>query len=845
MAVFTFSRGVGVATHEMKHTLPWNVTGIPPEAREVARAAAGREGMPVGEWLTRRILSESARAENPRAENVRAKAAIETPEELVPPYRYARDEDVSRDRDDLAARVARSETETDSAFRRIDDALRTMARRVELSERTQTDAHRAMSSAAAEINAAARDQAQAFQLLTKRIDSIERQTDSAALRDAVRALHQGLSRLTDQIAKTTTDSTSQIATLAANIEVLAGRIANASEESLRLELSVEDRFAGFDERINHTEHRIASSLGIEERLHQAEERITSSSPSDEIVMRLETRLRQVEENIASKPASGEIETKLAARLNFAEERTHEALERHFASMGQNFEDLASRLEKIESREDPGTSIEDALRSLGARIDAAEKKNREALADLEANLGEATKRIENVENARPLTGPLAPLSPEDGVLPSSQFDLPPFAEDPLPKDETHHASSDPEYFDQGAAPQPTEAFDAEPQAENYLDHARRAAQAAAEPEVERGQRGKFRIPFPGEAELALAGNSPPGMSRRIPRPLAMAALILLLATSGYLITRTVMRESNVVALQLDRPAAIDGPSPPGLAGADKTAEASDAASVIPAKPKAEAGGAVATPPASPKPNAAAPTLAKASSNGAAASTKAATPAAVQQIAVSPARNADATLLSRLTSQANSGDAKAALALGLKYANGDGVALNDAEAMRWLQKAAQAGEPVAQYRLGTFFEKGRAAEPDQDQALRWYGEAAKHGNRKAMHALGVANANGTGGKKNFPEAVRWFKSAAELGLTDSQFNLAVLYERGMGVQTSLSEAYKWYAIAAAAGDSESKTRIDALATQISAAERDSADRIAKGYKPQPMNVAANDSPPLSSN
>src|SRR3569833_787050 len=35
---------------------PWNVAGIPPEAREAARAAARREGLSVGEWLTRRIL---------------------------------------------------------------------------------------------------------------------------------------------------------------------------------------------------------------------------------------------------------------------------------------------------------------------------------------------------------------------------------------------------------------------------------------------------------------------------------------------------------------------------------------------------------------------------------------------------------------------------------------------------------------------------------------------------------------------------------------------------------------------------------------------------------------------
>ena len=58
----------------MKHTLPWNVTGIPPEAREAARSAAHREGIAVGEWLTRRILSE----------NARAKTAIETLEVFPP-----------------------------------------------------------------------------------------------------------------------------------------------------------------------------------------------------------------------------------------------------------------------------------------------------------------------------------------------------------------------------------------------------------------------------------------------------------------------------------------------------------------------------------------------------------------------------------------------------------------------------------------------------------------------------------------------------------------------------------------------------------------------------------------
>ena len=521
-------------------------------------------------------------------------------------------------------------------------------------------------------------------------------------------------------------------------------------------------------------------------------------------------------------------------------------------MGHNLEGLASRLEKIESRGDSDTDIQNTLGSFGARIEATEKKTREALTDLEVHLGETAKRIENIEGDMSLGEPLAPTLPADKTAADAHFDSPLFPESPMSEAEDHQTSGEAEYFSQAAAPRPTEALAWDAQAalslpENYFAHARRAAQAVAEREVERGQSGKFPILFPGEVELALAGGHKSKRSRRGSQALAFAALLLLLIASGDLITRNLVRESAGVALQLNGPASSAGPRTPRPAATGKTAGTFDrAASLIPAETSAEESVSavnVLPPPGSPATGAPVQRITKAPS-GTAAPSQAAT-ATVQQTTASLAPSAGATNLSRLISQANSGDAKAALAVGLKYANGDGVPLNDAEALRWLQKAAEAGEPLAQYRLGAFFEKGRSVDPDQDQAMRWYGEAAKHGNRKAMHALGVANANGIGGKTNFPEAVHWFKAAAQLGLTDSQFNLAVLYERGLGVQTSLLEAYKWYAIAAASGDRESKTRVGALATQISAAERDAADRVAKGYKPQPMNVAANDGPPLTSN
>ena len=72
---------------------------------------------------------------------------------------------------------------------------------------------------------------------------------------------------------------------------------------------------------------------------------------------------------------------------------------------------------------------------------------------------------------------------------------------------------------------------------------------------------------------------------------------------------------------------------------------------------------------------------------------------------------------------------------------------------------------------------------------------------------------------------------------------LYERGLGVPQSLLDAYKWYAIAAAAGDAESKSRIDALGTQLSADDRAAAQHSADAFHAQPLNPKANVAPQLS--
>ncbi|MBV9570970.1 MAG: hypothetical protein JO056_07005, partial [Alphaproteobacteria bacterium] len=189
----------------MQSELPWNVAGIPAEAREAARAAARREGLSVGEWMTRRILRGFPDATSQEGERTPWRPSLVDSPLPLP------SEPVSsaQDTQDMLERVSRSEAESQNAYKAIDQQLKTVARRLETAERNQTENNRAMTQAATQINIAAREQAQAFEQMTANVSSLgerlvrlERHAQQDGMKDAVKALHQGLSRVADQIAQT-------------------------------------------------------------------------------------------------------------------------------------------------------------------------------------------------------------------------------------------------------------------------------------------------------------------------------------------------------------------------------------------------------------------------------------------------------------------------------------------------------------------------------------------------------------------------------------------------------------------------------------------------------------------
>ena len=313
----------------MKQTLHWNVSGIPPEARDVARAAATKEGLSVGDWLTKRILAE--RNGTPPA---------------LPAERIGSDSEPRP----LGPRLVRIEGEPDPA-RRVDDALRVLSKRIEVGERTHSEAQRSLSAVAAEIQGATRNQAEAFTRLAERIENLEKNSDTASLRDALRGLHHGIARLTDQIAKTAADSAGQVAVLATSVESMALKIAGSREESIRLERLLEDRLSAFSDRVG-----------------------------------------QMEERLQVAPGAAQV---FETRIDAAEQRMRDAFTQHLAAVERNFAAIAARLDEGDQSRGHGF-IQETIATLNRKFETSERRGKELMAALQSGLADATARIARLE-----------------------------------------------------------------------------------------------------------------------------------------------------------------------------------------------------------------------------------------------------------------------------------------------------------------------------------------------------------------------------------------------------------------------------------------------------------------
>jgi localization factor PodJL len=758
-----------------------------------------------------------------------------------------------RDTEDMLSRVSRSEAESSEAYRRIEEHLRTVQRRLDSAERSQSENNRVMSKTATEINIASREQAQAFDQLGShvmgigdRLERLERSHAQDGLKDAVKGLHQGLSRLADQITQTASQSAQQVSTMSTNMEQMAGRLGQVRADAEAAARRLEERVAGMedDSRGRFAAFEAECQRILDQRLSAVEKTANfNTNALDHALERLEAQAGiragdQAELQKRHAETDGAI-GRIEESIEQLEARTADpAVDRRLDSIERALGSLVSRLETY----DPAAPLEETLRGLTRRMDTVEKGHRELLDELRANLASGAKSVIAPPLPEPTYDP-ALFDTKSFAAPSSAFEAPPFAEAAPPfADENssfnpaatfggHAAPSadqDPfaaDSFATGAyAPAAEEAADTD--GDNFLAAARRSARAAAEAENTRGS----RLGLAWGSSAAKAETETSGERSRLLVPIIIGVIIVLALVAGVILSQRLTSNHTAVIVPAPAPHVVQNsgaftPAPqnlpsPNAAGArlpalpQRAARPAPAASV-PAAPgaKAPATAAPATPPAP------------------------ATP-------LTPTANKGAVpTLDRVTQLANAGNPTAQTILGLKELDADGVPANPADAAKWLERAANQGQAVAQYRLGTVYERGQGVPANAASATHWYQMAANQGNRKAMHNLAVAYASGAAGKKDMAEAARWFAKAAELGLADSQFNLAVLYERGDGVPQSLLDAYKWYAIAAGQGDAESKSRLAVLSTQLSDDDRNAAQKSATAFRAGALNRAANVPPEMA--
>ena len=475
----------------MRAELPWNVAGIPPEAREAARAAARREGLSVGEWLTRRIIAELGEG----AASVPFSTGEQGPDFVSSANR--------RETEAMLARLADAEAEASHTYRRIEEQLRNVGSGLDNAERSQSEMSRAMGRAATEITLASNEQAQAFDQLGRhmagldeRLEKLERTAVQDGLKEAVKGLHQGLSRLADQFGQATARSGGQVGSLARNLEQLALRLVQARADAEAAAQVLEAHLGQLEETQQFTNGTIEQILG-----------------------RIEAQAETHDQDMADLRRRGGAQQDALAGM----EGRLTALEEPDLAMEQRLQAIEQVLTAIReelAEPDPHSGVADALRQVSLRLDMAEQNHSEMLAELRAGLARIPEPIvpgpveeEPAAFAEPISAPGAlDLDVMAEAEPSAESDIAPLAEeipaqplsvaDIMPDNFAQHAFANhfdmpQDFADALARPNPANdgpandmpandapvnaipANDLPPNEQDFLDSARRSAREAAE------------------------------------------------------------------------------------------------------------------------------------------------------------------------------------------------------------------------------------------------------------------------------------------------------------------------------------------------------------------------------
>jgi TPR repeat protein len=219
----------------------------------------------------------------------------------------------------------------------------------------------------------------------------------------------------------------------------------------------------------------------------------------------------------------------------------------------------------------------------------------------------------------------------------------------------------------------------------------------------------------------------------------------------------------------------------------------------------------------------------------------------------------------TRAADQGEARAQTALGTLYANGRGVQTDYKLAADLWRKAADRGNALAQNNYAVALENGRGVAPDLKEAVAWYRKSADQGYARAQTNLGInymlgkgvdadpkaavalwqkavaqndtnaeaflgaAYETGNGVSKDINQAITLYRKAADQGNSRAQNSLGILYVNGLGLQKDPVQSHLWFNLAATSGLSDAIKNRDLVATKMTPAQIEAAQKLAREWKP----------------
>jgi len=827
----------------MRAELPWNVAGIPPEAREAARAAARREGLSVGEWLTRRILRSFSALEE------EATAASGTPLDSwgLPMSAASR-----KDSEDMLARVGRSETESTEAWRRIEDQLKGLSRRIDSSERGHSENNHALSRTAQEMNLAVREQAQVFDQLgqnimglNQRLERLEQSTANENIREAIKALHLGLSRLADQIGATASNSAGQLAQVTTNLEKLATQLNQVWEDA-------ENADQLLNRRIDVTELELGQRIDNAQKVWET--RLSAAEKTSQFnTNALDHALEKIEEAAAQRTQDLAEAGRRAAQLDERATQQQESVRR----LEQSFQGLEARLPNagVEQRlddfehalhdlagqlelQDSAGAFDASLQALSFRLEKLEQDHTALLAEVQAKLDEI----------RTPPAPKAPQAPESSEPPSFQTPHAFEGEAEIHQDMRDDAADDvhwapvshrggehseaPEAVD-GFAPLTTHGFaqdsDQEPyhepdhelgpdqddfasdlpdvfvdherdnlEPDNFLAQARRSAQAASE-QVE-GENRERLSNFRWNPESA---ESEEKARPRFLIPLIVALLVVLAAAAAFILSQrakapppeAVNTAQPGPAFSVSPPKANDSQMAPGqndqtndqtndLANGQTNSQANDQTNSLEGAQNSQAS---------------APVNNQTDNQSVAASVGNAKDFTSQRS--EPA----ASDIARPAPQLGASPAPTPKPAAKAGAAAKPTAASAPVAADHVTQLANAGNPTALTILGLkALDSGNGAA----DAVKFLTQAAEKGQAVAQYRLGTLYERGQGVTADPAKAMHWYELSANQDNRKAMHNLAVAYASGPPGKRNMTEAARWFAKAAALGLSDSQFNLAVL-------------------------------------